>query len=182
MKKGVVFMLLLMLLTVICLPVLADLPAQPNPEGWRYLGYTPAGITFLIPDDTQSYPLTAIDRAEGFLFIGMNADYTIQMRRYQPEQANVAAFKAMLSFTSGAQVEVRNVNGTEVVCYRNGNPTGISELYGIVLTGTDGCMYKISIFTGVDEDFSEDAAVWEIAERIADSVSIVDYSDWPVEQ
>lgn len=181
MKKWMCLFLTLVM-SLVFLTALADLPAQLNPEGWRYLGYTPAGITFLIPDDTQSIQLTAAEKTAGVIFLGMNEDYTVQLRQYQPEEANVAAFKAMLRFTPSAQVEVRDVGGTEVVCYRNTNPTGVSELYGIVLTGTDGCMYKISIFTGVDEDFSEDAAVWEIAAFIADSVSIVDYSDWPVAQ
>ena len=81
MKK--LLLLCLALLMAAC-TALAELPEEPNPEGWRYLGYTPAGITFLIPEDTQSYPLTALDEAEGFIFIGMHDDYTIQMRRYAP--------------------------------------------------------------------------------------------------
>ena len=43
-----------------------------------------------------------------------------------------------------------------------------------------GRPFKISIFTGMDEDCSAEAPVWDIAEQIADSVEIVDYSGWPV--
>ena len=176
---------LLLLQLLLCLPALAEtagLPEQPNPEGWRYMGYTPAGVTLLIPEDTQSYPLSAAERAAGILFVGANEEYTIQLRRYEPDQMDLAAFRAVLMLGSSAQVETRESGGTEILCYRNPNPTGVSELYGIALTGTDGCMYKISIFTGVDEDCSEDAPVWAIAETIAASVSIVDYTGWPLEE
>lgn len=181
MKKHVLLLLLLLL----CLPALAEnaaVPAQPNPEGWRYMGYTPAGVTFLIPDDTQGFSVSQQARQAGILYQGANEAYTIQLRRYEKDQLDLAAFKAVLRFTPGAQMEVRDADGVEVVCYRNGNPTGVSELFGIALTGTDGCMYKISIFTGVDEDCSADAPVWGIAEIIAGSVSIVDYSAWPLEE
>ena len=176
-------MLMIVLCMLLCLPALAEtaaVPAQPNPEGWRYLGYTPAGVTMLIPEDTQSYSLTAAERAAGILFVGANEAYTIQLRRYEPDQMDLAAFRAMMTF-AGAQVETREDGGTQIFSYRNPNPTGTSELFGVALTGTDGCMYKISIFTGVDEDCSDTAPVWEIAEYIAGSVSIVDYSGWPME-
>lgn len=177
-------LLTILLTLLLCLPALAettDMPVQPNPEGWRYMGYTPAGVTFLIPEDTQSYQLTAADRAAGVVFIGFNEAYTVQLRRFEPDQMDLAAFRAMLHFAPGAQVEIRGEEGSEIVIYRNGSPTGVSELVGIALNGTDGCMYKISIFTGVDEDCSAEAPVWDIAAQIADSVAIVDYSGWPVE-
>lgn len=174
-------LLLLLLSILLCLPAYAeiDVPSEPNPEGWRYMGYMPAGLTFLVPDDTQFFELTQAETAAGILAVGMNEEYTIQLRRFAPEELNMTGFKALLRFTPGAQVEIRDVGGVEVVCYRNGTPTGVSELYGIALTGTDGYFYKVSIFTGVDEDCSEDAPVWSIAETIADSVTIVDYSGWP---
>lgn len=177
---------ILMLLAVwlLCLPALAEtaaVPAQPNPEGWRYLGYTPAGVTMLIPEDTQSYPLTGAEQAAGILFVGANEAYTMQLRRYEPGQMNLTVFSAMMRY-AGARVESRESGGTQILSYINTNPTGTSELCGIALTGTDGCMYKISIFTGTDEDFSADAPVWAIARTIAESVSIVDYTGWPMDE
>lgn len=182
MKKMTGMLAALLLAVLLAASALAEagLPAQPNPEGWRYMGYMPAGVTFLIPEDTQSYALTAADHAAGVIFLGANVDYTIQLRRFEPDVMDLAGFKALLRFTPGAQVEIRQADGTEIVCYRNGNPTAVSELYGVALTGTDGCMYKLSIFTGAEEDFSEDAPVWAIADKIAASASIVDYSGWPL--
>ncbi len=175
-------LLMLLLALLLCIPAAAELPPSVTAEGWRHVGYTPSGVTFLVPDDTQFIEPTAAEREAGILLVGWNADYTVQLRRFEPEDMTVKAFRAMLNFTPGAQVETREVNGVEVVCYRNGSPTGVSELYGIALTGTDGCMYKISIFTGVAEDCSDDALVWEIASAMADSVSIVDYSGWPLSE
>lgn len=182
-EESIMKKLLIILTLLLCLSALAetpDLPAQLNPEGWRYMGYTPAGVTFLIPEDTQSYPLSDAERSAGIVFLGANAEYTVQLRRFLPDQMDLAAFQMMLRFTSDAQVETRETDGTQIIVYRNPDPTGVSELVGIALTGTDGCMYKVSIFTGVDEDCSADAPVWSIAARIADSVAIVDYSGWPV--
>lgn len=174
-------LLIILMTLLLCSPVLAetvDLPVQLNPEGWRYMGYTPAGVTFLIPEDTQSYPLSDAERAAGIVFLGANAEYTVQLRRFEPDQMDLAAFQLMLRFTPDAQVEIREAEGGQIIVYRNPDPTGVSELVGIALTGTDGCMYKISIFTGMDEDCSTNAPVWTIAAQIADSVSIVDYSGW----
>lgn len=175
--------LLLTALLIMCLPALSetDMPGQPNPEGWQYVGYMPAGVTFLIPEDSVSLRLTAQEEAAGVLLLVMNDDYTLQLRRYTPEQMNMTAFRAMLDRTPSAQVEIREVDGVEIILYRNGRPTGVSELYGIALVGADGCLYKISIFTGLDEDCSEDAPVWAIAEQIGQSITLVDYSTWPVE-
>lgn len=176
MKRLIVLLACLLL----CCPALAETPPQPNPEGWRYMGYTPAGVTFLIPADTQLLELTAADRAAGILMMGMNEDYTVQLRRFEADEMTLTRFRFLLMFTSGAQMHTRMDGDVEIVCYRNTTPTAVSELYGIALTGTDGCMYKVSIFTGVAEDYAADAPVWEIAEQIAQSVSIVDYSAWPL--
>ena len=175
-------LLILLLTLLLCVPALAEpaLPATPNPDGWAYVGYTPAGLTFLVPDDVVSYQLYESEKAAGVLFLGANDDCTIQLRRFDPADMTLDVFTAMMGFISGAQVEMRTVNGVEIIFYHNGSPSANSELCGIALNGTDGCMYKISFFTGVDGDFSESAAVWAIAETVADSVELVDYSEWPL--
>ena len=88
-------------------------------------------------------------------------------------------FLQLVQQTPNTQWEVSEERGTPVLCYRNLAATAITELVGVVITGTDGCMYKVSIFTGWDENFAEDAPVWEIAQVVADSLRYEDFSFFP---
>jgi hypothetical protein len=60
-------------------------------------------------------------------------------------------------------------------------PNKDSELYGIALTGLDDLFYKISLFTGENGAFDEDAKVWKIAEVLASTVRQRDFSEWKLE-
>ena len=92
----------------------------------------------------------------------------------QEELAEVihVSYQAVSKWENGGSPDL------EILTYRNTAPGPSSELYGIAMTGLDGKLYKISIFTGADEAFGEDAPVWEIAERIAASARHQDFSEW----
>lgn len=49
------------------------------------------------------------------------------------------------------------------------------------MTGLDGLFYKISIFTGTDEAYGEDASVWKIAETVGQTARHQDFSDWNID-
>ena len=70
---------------------------------------------------------------------------------------------------------------SEILTYRNTQPSASNELYGIAMTGLDGLFYKISIFTGTDEAYGEDAPVWQIAETVGQTARRQDFSDWDIE-
>ena len=79
------------------------------------------------------------------------------------------------------QWEISEERSTPVLYYRNQAPNATTELVGVVITGTDGCMYKVSVFTGWDENFAEDAPVWEIARVLAKSIRHEDFAFFPGE-
>ncbi len=107
-------------------------------------------------------------------------DFTIQMRVFQPEELSYDDFKAIIEQESTAEVSTRTDNDSEILLYRNTRPNAYSELYGIAITGLDGLLYKISIFTGVDEVFGADAPVWAISETVAQTVRHQDFSEWGI--
>ena len=151
-----------------------------TPEGWKYIGYTYGGVTFAVPPDYENFGVNEDYKAAGYVLIGGSRDFTLVLRQFQPDQRDYASFKAIITGEKTAECRVRDDNGSEILTYRNTAPGKDSELYGIALTGLDGLFYKISIFTGDSERFDEDAPVWKIAEVIARSVRIQDFSEWGV--
>ena len=180
MKKLLAILMLACLLT----PAYAELPdgLEMNPEGWFWTGVVEGGFSFLLPDDTYSWELTEVEQAAGIMLVAGNDDFTIQVRRFEPEQLTLDRMAEMLENEPTADTEKLDMDGTTVIRYRNTGASATSELYGIVFNGADGRLYKINFFTGVDEDFSAEAPVWEIAAFIADSLMPMDFSDWPIEE
>ena len=88
------------------------------------------------------------------------------------------AFRDRMTEAGAADCATRAVEEAEVFTYRNPVPSAYAELYGIALTGLDGRLYKISIFTGDSGRFDGDAPVWKIAGVIARTVRIQDFSEW----
>ncbi len=150
-------------------------------DGWRYAGYIYGGITFAIPGDYMDFGVSDADAARGCIIIGGNEKFTLQLRFFDPAAIDYAYFKAIIQQEPSADWSVRMDGDLEILTYRNTAPGPSSELYGIAMTGLDGKLYKISIFTGADEAFGEDAPVWEIAEKIAKSARHQDFSEWGLE-
>lgn len=173
-------LLALVLLVLLCAGAMAE-GVSPNPEGWSYVGYTHGGITFLVPEDMELWQLTDEEEAAGFVLMGGSDDFTLQLRCFTPDVMPLADFRERILAEPTSEVSFTGENGS-ILCYRNTRPTSQSELYGIVLEGLDGNMYKISIFTGVDGDCSPGAKVWEIARVIGESAATMDFSDWPIEE
>lgn len=144
----------------------------PNDDDWSYIGYIYGGITFAVPNDYMGFDISASEIAQGYVLTGGNADFSRPLR-YED-------FKAMILQESTAGTSTRMDGETEILVYRNIRPSIHSELYGIALTGLDGLLYKISIFTGADKAFGSEAPVWEIAEALGQSVRHQDFSEWGV--
>lgn len=149
-------------------------------QGWKYTGYTPGGVTFAIPLDFESYDTSLFDRMAGILILGGNADFTLQLRQFSPDTMTYAEFAARIQAEPTARWGTRMDGGSEILWYRNTAATANSELFGIALTGLDGMLYKISIFTGDGEDYSPDARVWALAETIAQTVRHQDFAEWSI--
>ena len=162
---------------------LAENSSEPKEEndGWQYAGYVYGGITFAIPGDYMDFGVSDADAARGCIMIGGNEKFTLQLRCFDPAAIDYAYFKAIIQQEPSSDWSVRTDGDLEILTYRNTAPGPSSELYGIAMTGLDGKLYKISIFTGADEAFGEDAPVWEIAERIAESARHQDFSEWGLE-
>jgi len=182
MKKRYVFVAAFILIAL-CLSnaIAEDWTPLLAEDGWTYIGYTYAGITFAVPKDYYSFELTEDDVEDGFVLIGGNDDFTLQMRVFQSEDVDYDTFKAMIERERTAEISTRMDGDSEILAYRNTRPNAYSELYGIALAGLDGLLYKISIFTGVDEKYGQDAPVWGIAETIAQSTRHQDFSEWGIE-
>lgn len=179
-KRCLAFVLCLMML-ISFTAVSEDWTPLLSDDGWSYIGYTYGGVTFAVPADYTNYGLTAMQKANGYLIVGGNRDFTLQLRVFEPEVMTYDAFKAIISEEKTAEVSTRMYGETEILTFRNTTPSEISELYGIVLTGLDGRFYKISIFTGDDELFGEDAPVWEIARVVGETTRIQDFTEWGIE-
>ena len=179
-KRCLAFVLCLMML-ISFTAVSEDWTPLLSDDGWSYIGYTYGGVTFAVPANYTSYGLTALQKANGYLIVGGNRDFTLQLRVFEPEVMTYDAFKAIISEEKTAEVSTRMYGETEILTFRNTIPSEVSELYGIVLTGLDGRFYKISIFTGDDELFGEDAPVWEIARVVGETTRIQDFTEWGIE-
>ena len=177
MKKIVLIVLMFCLLGTLCLAEDVEL----MPEDWAFLGYTYGGITFPVPQDVEFYELTSQEQAMGIIVICYNDDFTLQLREFDPSQMTLDEFEKKMLDEPTAEVSFWGEN-QNVMYVRNTAPTGDSELVSIALNGLDGNLYKISIFTGYDEDYSPDASVWEIAQTVANSTSQMDFSQWPLEE
>ena len=151
-----------------------------TPEGWQYIGYTYGGVTFAVPPDYENFGVNEDYKAAGYVLIGGSRDFTLALRQFRPDQRDYASFKEIITGEKTADCRVRDDNGSEILTYRNTAPGKDSELYGIALTGLDGLFYKISIFSGADEDVSDTAPVWEIAENIGKTIRRQDFSEWGI--
>ena len=187
--KGKMIIVLMLVLTVLMLQVCAsaelnlDVTFDENGfisdvEDWYYFGYTYGGVTFVVPTDSYSYPLDDAQKEAGIILVTGNADYTLQLRSFEPEVMTYKDLKQQMKKEITAEVHTEEREGKEVLFYRNKYPTEVSELYGIGLEGLDGKLYKISIFTGEKEEYKKDAVVWKIADIIAKSARNRDFSEW----
>ena len=189
--KGKMIIAFMLVLTVLMLQVCA--PAELNldvtidengfisdVEDWYYFGYTYGGVTFVVPTDSYSYPLDDAQKEAGIILVTGNADYTLQLRSFEPEVMTYKDLKQQMKKEITAEVHTEEREGKEVLFYRNKYPTEVSELYGIGLEGLDGKLYKISIFTGEKEEYKKDAVVWKIADIIAKSARNRDFSQWRI--
>ena len=172
------YLMLLMALLIAFLPAAAE-EIEIQPEGYTYCGYMPGGITFLMPENMVSYALYEAEKQAGILIYAESRNCSIQLRRFEPDQMTMPQFLQMVQQAPNTYWEVSEERGTPVLCYRNLAATASTELLGVVITGTDGCMYKVSIFSGWDENVAEDAPVWEIAQVVADSLRHEDFSFFP---
>lgn len=175
------FLVLLMALMLTLLPAAAE-EIEIQPEGYRYCGYIPGGITFLLPNDMVSYELYEEEKLAGILIYAESQNCSIQLRRFEPDEMTLPQFLQLVQQARNTHWEVSEERGTPVLCYRNLAANDRTELVGVVITGTDGCMYKVSIFTGWDGNFAEDAPVWEISQMIANSLRHEDFTFLPNEE
>ena len=189
--KGKMIIAFMLVLTVLMLQVCAsaelnlDVTFDENgfisdTENWYYFGYTYGGVTFVVPTDSYSYPLDDAQKEAGIILVTGNADYTLQLRSFEPEVMTYKDLKQQMKKEITAEVHTEEREGKEVLFYRNKYPTEVSELYGIGLEGLDGKLYKISIFTGEKEEYKKDAVVWKIADIIAKSARNRDFSQWGI--
>lgn len=189
--KGKMIIAFMLVLTVLMLQVCAsaelnlDVTFDENGfisdvEDWYYFGYTYGGVTFVVPTDSYSYPLDDAQKEAGIILVTGNADYTLQLRSFEPEVMTYKDLKQQMQKEITAEVHTEEREGKEVLFYRNKYPTEVSELYGIGLEGLDGKLYKISIFTGEKEEYKKDAVVWKIADIIAKSARNRDFSQWGI--
>ena len=166
--KGKMIIAFTLVLTVLMLQVCAsaelnlDVTFDENGfisdvEDWYYFGYTYGGVTFVVPTDSYSYPLDDAQKEAGIILVTGNADYTLQLRSFEPEVMTYKDLKQQMKKEITAEVHTEEREGKEVLFYRNKYPTEVSELYGIGLEGLDGKLYKISIFTGEKEEYKKDA-------------------------
>lgn len=180
MKRCVVWIWILMM--ILCLPAAAQETEIPTaPEGWSFIGYVYGGITYAVPEDYQPWELYEEETAAGIIALGGNEECTIQLRQFEEEVLTYEMLVEIMSQEPSAETAVWGEGEEEVFCYRNLNPNESSELVGVALTGTDGLLYKISIFTGTDGAFDEKAKVWEIAQILAATAQRMDFSEWGVE-
>ena len=183
MKKRLTAILVLALSVVLCFScAFAEDWTTITPEGWQYVGYTYGGVTFAVPPDYQSFDVTEEYAAAGYILIGGSREFTLVLRQFQPDQMDYDTFKEIITGETTADCQERDDNGMKIITYRNTAPGADSELFGIALTGLDGLMYKISIFTGEDGDYSASAPVWQIAENIGKTTHHQDFSAWGIEE
>lgn len=149
-------------------------------DSWYHLGYIYGSVAFAIPNESYQAEVSEEQKAAGILLVYGNDDYCMQLRRFEPAVTSYDDFKNFIQSEPTADVRFEERQGKEILFYRNTNPSAYGELFGIALQGTDGALYKISIFTGESEAYEEDAPVWKIAEIIAGSTTYRDFSEWGI--
>ena len=146
-----------------------------NDDTWQYAGYIYGGITFAIPKDSYQLEISQEYKDAGIVLLIGNEDYMLQLRQFSPEVIAYEQFKAAIQAEPSADVRTEERDGKEIIIYRNTNPNGYGELFGIVMTGADGNTYKISLFTGESEAYGAEAPVWKIADIIAKTTKYMDF-------
>ncbi|MBE5780093.1 MAG: hypothetical protein E7331_12295 [Clostridiales bacterium] len=177
MKKMIVVVLLLCLQVF---PCFAE-SIESLPEDWYFVGYTYGGITFPVPDDVEFFELSEQDKANGIILVCFNQDFTLQLRQFAPSDITWDEFTEIMAGESSADVSYLD-EAKSILHVKNTSPTANSELVSISMNGLDGNMYKISIFTGMDEDCSAGARVWECAQTVSAYTRYMDFSDWPLQE
>ena len=150
-------------------------------DGWEYVGDLTGGVTFAIPKGMTSWSLSSRDKAAGIVLLMSNEDITVQLRRFEPGQMTYEDFTARMREEPTAEITVSERGGVEFFCYQNTRPSVSSELAGIVAVGLDGCVYKISVFTGDSERLDDEAAVWDITEVVMQTARVRDFAEWGIE-
>lgn len=150
------------------------------PEGWRPVWNKSGGVIFAVPADVFTWGLEPQEVEEGLMWRGSNADITVQLRVYKEDELTYDDFRAMLDEYEYEVSSVRNVSGAEVTIYTNPEPGANMQLCGAVLTGLDGRLYKISVFSGDNDDFSDDAAVWELSGMFMDTIHLRKFFGWDI--
>ena len=186
MRRSIMILLLVALL-LFCIPAVADTNLEPEKlpggwivdESWTYVGYIYGGVSFAIPVESYAYDASPYAQM-GLLLLYGNDDYMLQLRVFEPETYTYEAFRERIMAEPTSVVRTREYEGTEILIYLNSKPDADSELVGVAMEGIDGKLYKISIFTGDSERFGADAPVWKIAEVIAESAYVRDFSEWGI--
>ena len=184
MKRLLALLVSLLLFTIPCAWGETNLDVQVDENGllmdetWIYTGYVEGGVTFAIPAESVGYDVSLRERMAGILLVVGNEDYMLQLRRFPPDAMTFESFRATIEAEPTAESAVFERDGVEILTYRNTRPSVVGELYGIALTGLDGCLYKVSLFTGDSEAFDEEAPVWKISLIIASTCRLQDFSDW----
>lgn len=156
-----------------------ETPDAPKiPEGWKRIWNEEGGILFAVPANVVSWELDGEDA--DVLWRGSNQDITVQLRAYAAEELTYEEFVGLLDEYEYAVTDVRSVDGTEITIYNNPEPAANMQLSGAVLNGTDGRLYKLSVFSGDSDDFAEDAAVWELSEMLMQTVQVRKFFGWNV--
>ena len=144
------------LLFVILLALPCALAETQNPllfsDGWSYVGYTYGGITFAVPNDYEFYQISAADAAQGYVLMVGDADFLLQLRVFQPNQMSYADFKAIIQQEPTAEISARVDGDSEILIYRNTQPSAINELYGVGMTvcpvQVGGKTFSVAVVTG----------------------------------
>lgn len=151
-----------------------------RPEGWTLICSKEGGVAFAVPNDMMVWELNAAEMEAGVKIICSNADITAQLRAYEPDDITYDEFIQMLDENQYEITSVRNVEGTEITTYYNHVAETDMQLCGVILTGNDGLLYKISVFAGDNDEFGEDAPVWEMAETLFGTVHVIEDAGWDI--
>lgn len=181
MKNKFAAVFLAVLLAVMNISVLAEQESMTVvPYGWKSVWNEECGVVFAVPADMAEWTVDKQDAEDGLLWRGSNADMTVQLKVYGEDALSYAQFIDMLDEYEYTVTDVRNVGDTEITVYANPVPGENMQLCGAVLTGTDGRLCKISVFNGDNDEYSEDAAVWELADMFMQTVQVRKFFGWNI--
>ncbi|MBQ4088938.1 MAG: hypothetical protein IJC56_03535 [Clostridia bacterium] len=151
-----------------------------KPEGWTLISSKEGGVAFAVPNDMMVWDLNADEVEAGIIMICSNEDITVQLRAYEPDDITYDEFIQMLDENQYEITSVRNIEGTEITTYYNPVADTDMQLCGVILNGNDGRLYKISVFGGDNDEFGEDAPVWELAETLFGTVHVIEDAGWDI--